>query len=150
MNEKYYSVCKNPGELDARYQQIRKVFGLDSMPDQDLFKQEVLKEYMAKKESFTMLQFKTEPEAEKYSIEQIQQWVKSNNLQADRIGKWIWVSNLGLNGRSIEMKKMGFRYSASKQRWYWRSNQDKSSNPNPLPLDEIRRRYGAKQIVANL
>jgi hypothetical protein len=146
MNEKYFSDCKNPGELDARYQQICQVFGLDSMPDQDLFKQEVLKEYMAKKESFTMLQFKTEPEAEKYTLQQIQKWVESKNLKGERIGRWLWVSNQGINGHKDEMKTLGFRFSQSKQRWYWRADEDRSSNPNPLSIEAIRRKYGSKSI----
>ena len=149
MTSKYFSACENADALRTRYEEINTIFNLQALPDGS-FKREVEDEYRAMMLSFSSQLNKPAVEAEKYSIEQIQQLVKSNNLQAERIGKWIWVSNLGLNGRSIEMKKMGFRYSASKQRWYWRSDQDKSSNPNPLPLDEIRRRYGAKQIVANL
>ncbi len=149
MTDKYFNECANASDLRTRYDEIVRVFNLPALPDGS-FKREVEQEFQAKMRSFTSEMEKASYEPEKYTIEQIQQWVKSNNLQAERIGKWIWVSNMGLNGRSVEMKKMGFRFSASKQRWYWRSNQDKSSNPNPLPLDEIRRRYGAKQIVANL
>jgi len=113
MTSKYFSACENADALRTRYEEINTIFNLQALPDGS-FKREVEDEYRAMMLSFSSQVNKPAVEPEKYSIEQIQQWVKSNNLQAERIGKWIWVSNLGLNGRSIEMKKMGFRYSASK------------------------------------
>lgn len=146
---KYFNECANANDLLTRYDEIVRVFNLHALPDGG-FKTEVEQEFQAKMMSFTSDLKKSSYEPEKLTIEQVQQWVKSNNLQAERIGKWIWVSTPGLNGRTHELKKMGFRFSVSKQKWYWRSDQDKSSNPNPLPIEEIRKRYGAKQIVANL
>ena len=145
MNE-YFSNCKNPVELDTRYQQMRQALGIDFMPDHVPLKQEFLQEFRDKRESFARLPFKPESEATERSMEEIVQWVKSNNFKAERIGRWIWVPSQGITTNRDEFKRMGFRFSQSKQSYYWRADKDRSSNPNPLSIDAIRRKYGSKSI----
>ena len=145
MNEKYFNECANANDLRTRYDEIVRVFNLHAMPD-GAFKSEVEEEFNAKMESFTRLPFQSESGAEKHSLEQIEQWIKSNKLKAEKIGRWIWVSSQGINGRNDEMKRLGFRFSQSKQCYYWRSPEDRSNNPNPKPLEEIRRRYGSQAV----
>jgi hypothetical protein len=149
MTDKYFNECANANDLRTRYDEIVRMFNLQALPDGG-FKTEVEQEFQAKLTSFTSASQNPAGEAEKFTIEQVQKWVSSKNLSAERIGKWIWVSNRGLNGQSLDMKRLGFRFSSSKQYWYWRADEDRSSNPNPLPIETIRKRYGARQIGMNL
>jgi hypothetical protein len=45
------------------------------------------------------------------------------------------------------LKQLGFRYSPDKKSWYWRSEEDRSSNEKPIPLDMIREKFGSQQVV---
>ncbi len=47
MNNKYFGDCTNPVDLGTRYNEIVRVFGLDSMPN-NLFKKEVEDEFRVK------------------------------------------------------------------------------------------------------
>lgn len=145
MNEKYFSNCENPFDLSTRYNEISRVFNLGSMPACP-FKNEVEAEFQAKMMSFTSEPQKSADTPEPASYDDILGYLQGNNIPAEKIGKWFWVSGQAVSGRKEEMKRLGFRFSESKKLWYWRSDEDKSSNPNPLPLEVIRQKYGSKAI----
>jgi len=44
------------------------------------------------------------------------------------------------------LKQLGFRYSPDKKSWYWRSEEDRSSNEKPIPLD-IRDMFGSQPVA---
>jgi hypothetical protein len=46
-----------------------------------------------------------------------------------------------------DLKQLGFRYPPDKKSWYWRSEEDQSSNEKPIPLDMIREKFGSQQIA---
>ncbi len=143
---KYFNDCTNPGELDARYQQICQVFNINEMSTDNLFKVEVEEEYKAKMESFSKESQKSDDGAEKYTLKQIEEWVEVNHLDGERIGRWIWVSSKRVNGHKADLKRLGFRFSKSKNCYYWRAAGDKSMNENPIPLSAIREKYGSQDI----
>jgi len=45
------------------------------------------------------------------------------------------------------LKQLGFRYSPDKKSWYWRSEEDRSSNEKPIPLEMIREKFGSQQVA---
>jgi len=45
------------------------------------------------------------------------------------------------------LKALDFRYSPDKKSWYWRSDENRSSNEKPKPLDMIREKYDTSLIA---
>jgi hypothetical protein len=142
---KYFINCANPFDLSTRYNEINRVFSLDSMPACP-FKNEVEAEFRAKMMSFTSQPQKSADAPVRRSYDEIQAWLIDQKIPAEKIGKWYWVSSAAVNGRKDEMKRLGFRFSESKRLWYWRSDEDKSSNPNPLRIEMIRQKYGSQAV----
>lgn len=61
------------------------------------------------------------------------------------IGDWIWISGNTYPYRN-QFKEMGFFFAPKKVMWYYRPAEFKSSNHNPISIDEIRVKYGSEQI----
>ena len=97
------------------------------------------------------LSFASEPEksadgSARPAYDDILAWLRRNNFPAEKIGKWFWITGPVTNEQKVDLKRLGFRFSESKQRWYWRAEEDRSSNPNPLPLEVIRQKYGSQAV----
>jgi len=146
MNENFFNSCKSLEELEAKFEDLKRTFGIDYMPEYVEFKQRFMQEFKAKKDSMTSKPQNAPYGAQTTSRDEILSYLHRNNIQAEKIGKWYWVSRNGVNGHEADLKRLGFRFSQSKQCWYWRADEDRSSNPNPLPIDAIRKKYGSQAI----
>jgi hypothetical protein len=78
----------------------------------------------------------------------ISELIKYDNIIIELIGKWIWISGSTYPIKE-ELKKLGFLFSGNKKMWYFRSDDEKRSNPNPKDIEEIRNKYGSDTYVKN-
>jgi curved DNA-binding protein CbpA len=60
-------------------------------------------------------------------------------------GTWIWVTG---NTKPVKdkLKEAGFFWAKNKNAWFWRPEDQKCFNKNPMSLDEIRSKYGSEKI----
>ena len=61
------------------------------------------------------------------------------------IGSWLWVSGNTYPHRHT-LKDAGLMFAPRKKVWYYRPEEFKSSNFQPLEMDEIRHKYGSTKI----
>lgn len=148
MNTKYFTDCKNPAELDTRYQKICTVFDLENIPDDQIFKQEVKKEYEALSVTFRNTQSENSDNGSDLSIDEVTSRIQSMNLDCELCGSWLWLTTSKAHQHRSVLKKLGFRYSPNKRAWYWRKYEHRSSNENPLPIELIREKYGSEIVQA--
>lgn len=74
---------------------------------------------------------------------------KINNpegLHFEVCGTWLWVTGKTFQVKDV-LKSLHFRYSSQKLAWYYRQEDHRSSNQEPIPLEMIREKYGTS-IVA--
>jgi hypothetical protein len=137
--------CTSTGEVQLRFDELSKVFN-----GQD----EMLKSIKA--EYSTLMSVLTEPkpvEAVKDEtaslsdvIKNLQEKVNPEGLRLEIVGKWLWLSGAPLAVKEA-LKELGFRYSPDKKSWYWRSEDDRSTNEKPIPLEMIKEKYGVNVVA---
>ena len=145
MKSNLYFGCTSAAEVQLRFDELSKVFnGQDEMLN------------TIKAEYSTLMAVLTEPkpvEAEKEEsstlsdiIKNLQEKVNPEGLRLEIVGKWLWLSGATFAVKEA-LKELGFRYSPDKKSWYWRSEDDRSSNEKPIPFDMIREKFGSQQVA---
>ena len=90
-----------------------------------------------------------EEEKEKVSladiIKNLQEKVNPEGLRLEIVGKWLWITGTTYKVKDV-LKQIGFRYSPHKQSWYFRSEDKRSFNQTPLPMDQIRELYRSQSV----
>ena len=136
--------CSSIDEIQLRFDELSKVF-----KDQD----EILQ--ILKTEYSTLMNVlgeskPTEIVKEKTSlsekIKELQEKVKQEGLRLEIVGQWLWLSGATFAVKDV-LKALDFRYSPDKKSWYWRSDENRSSNEKPIPLELIREKYGTNVVA---
>ena len=60
-------------------------------------------------------------------------------------GDWLWISGNTYPYKD-KLKEIGCRFAPKKKVWYYREEKDKTRNPKPYSMEEIRDIYQAKQM----
>lgn len=60
-------------------------------------------------------------------------------------GDWLWISGNTYPYKD-KLKEIGCRFAPKKKVWYYREEKDKTRNPKPYSMEEIRGIYQAKQV----
>ena len=136
--------CSSIDEIQLRFDELSKVF-----KDQDEILQILKTEYstlinvLGESKPNEMVKEKTSL-SEK--IKELQEKVKQEGLRLEIVGQWLWLSGATFAVKDA-LKALDFRYSPDKKSWYWRSDENRSSNEKPIPLDMIREKYGASVVA---
>jgi len=72
----------------------------------------------------------------------INQVIGFKGLVIELCGNWVWLSGTTYPYRE-QLKEIGFFFAYEKKLWYWRPHNFKSNNRKPIPIDEIRIKYGS-------
>jgi len=78
-------------------------------------------------------------------IKALQEKVDPEGLHLELMGNWLWVSGKTYQVRDA-LKELGFRYSKNKLCWYWRSDEHRSINQEPIPFEMIKEKYGSRIV----
>lgn len=139
-----FFACTTADQVQLRFDELSKVF-----TNQDEMLLSLTSEYS------TLLSVPGESKPveevkEKVSVSDIikvlQEKVNPEGLKLEIVGKWLWLSGATFAEKEA-LKVLGFRYSPDKKSWYWRSEDDRSSNEKPIPLEIIREKYGASVVA---
>lgn len=72
--------------------------------------------------------------------------LKLDNVEVELCGSWLWISGDTYAHRSA-LKNAGCRWSRSKQKWYWRHEEDDCTwSRGTTTMQEIRQRYGSEWL----
>jgi hypothetical protein len=82
--------------------------------------------------------------AEKYR-EALEKIIDLEGIIIELVGAWIWVTGNTYPHRTI-FKESGFIFAPKKVAWYFRTDEFKTRNSQQLTLDEIKSKYGSKNI----
>jgi len=136
--------CSSIDEIQLRFDELSKVY-----KDQDEILQILKTEYstlmnvLGESKPFEIVKEKTSL-SEK--IKELQEKVKQEGLRLEIVGQWLWLSGATFAVKDV-LKALDFRYSPDKKSWYWRSDENRSSNEKPIPLEMIREKYGTNVVA---
>ncbi len=82
--------------------------------------------------------------AEKYR-EALEKIANLDGIIIELCGAWIWVTGSTYPHRAA-LKQAGFMFAHKKVAWYFRTDEFKTHNRHMLSLDEIKNKYGSKNI----
>ena len=82
---------------------------------------------------------------EKDLMEAVNKIVALKGIVIEITGRWVWVTGETRQYKDY-FKSIGFWWARKKAAWYWRPPNAKSHNRRPVPLDQIRSRYGSVNI----
>jgi hypothetical protein len=135
--------CDSADSVQLRYDELCKIFS-----DHEPMLQALRSEYSTLMNVLSVSK-PDETVKEKVSLPDIikvlQEKVNPAGLKLEIVGKYLWLSGATFAVKEA-LKELGFRYSPDKKSWYWRSEEDRSSNEKPIPLDLIREKYGVSEI----
>jgi hypothetical protein len=79
-------------------------------------------------------------------IKELQGKINPEGLHFEVCGTWLWVTGKTYQVKDT-LKELGFRYSANKLSWYYRQEEHRSANQEPIPLEMIREKFGSQQVA---
>jgi hypothetical protein len=145
MKSNLFFGCTSTGEVQLRFDELSKVFnGQDEMLNTIKAEYSTLMSVLT--ESKPVEAVKEETPTLSYIIKNLQEKINPEGLKLEIVGKWLWLSGATFAVKEA-LKELGFRYSPDKKSWYWRSDEDRSSNEKPIPISKIHELYGSKVIA---
>ena len=144
MKTNNFYACDSADSVQLRYDELCKIFS-DHEPILQALKEEYSTLMAVLTESKPVEEVK-----EKVSLSDIinvfQERVNPEGLKLEIVGRWLWLSGATFAIREA-LKQLDFRYSSDKKSWYWRAEEDRSSNKKPVPIELIRTKYGSNEVV---
>lgn len=152
---KWFTSCKNEGEIKARFRDLAKQYHPDLGGDTATM-QDINVEYEAALKSDYRAQGMDENKAnwrwemDKEVAAKAAEFLKvSRKLKVEICGLWIWITG---ETRAVkdQLKTAGCFWAAKKSAWYWRRASDacRKRRRGTLTLEQIRLRYGSHAMRA--
>lgn len=144
MKSNLFFGCTSSDEVQLRFDELSRIF-----KDHDEMLQSLKTEYSVLMTALNPPKPSEPVKNEAVSISDVirclQEKINPEGIRLEIVGKWLWLSGTTFGAKEI-LKQLGFRYSPDKKSWYWRSEEDRSSNEKPIPLDMIREKFGSQQV----
>lgn len=152
---KYFDNPQSIEQLKKQYHILAKKYHPDLGDDTEIMKQinaefnklfEQLKNVHqnAQGETYTTkIETAETPEQFKNIIEKL---IHLDNINIEICGSWIWITGNTYNYKEL-LKGLKFRYSRSKQAWYYHSDTYFKKGKKNFTLDEIRSLYGSEIVT---
>jgi hypothetical protein len=143
MKTNFFYGCTSADEVQVRFDELTKIYA-----DQDEVLKVIRYEYAPLINVLKSAE-KEEPVKEKATISEIikvlQEKVGVDGLHLEICGTWLWLTGKTYPVKEA-LKELGFRYSSNKLCWYYRQDENRSSNQKPVPFEIIKEKYGSKEI----
>lgn len=79
-------------------------------------------------------------------IKELQGKIDPAGLRLEICGTWLWVTGKTYQVKDT-LKELGFRYSANKLSWYYRQEDHRSGNQEPIPREMTCEKYGTSVVA---
>ena len=146
----YFKECKTIDEIKALYRSLAKEHHPDKGGSTAIM-QAINSEYafacakILKGDNATSAETEEEIlKAEKYR-EALEKIITLEGIIIELVGAWIWVTGNTYPHRAI-LKQSSFMFAHKKVAWYFRTDEFKTSNRHQLTLEQIKTKYGSKDI----
>lgn len=136
--------CVTSSEVEQRYKELTRIFN-----GQDEVLKSLAEEYstlMSVLNPVNPVEASKEKATVSEKIAELQSAINPEGLYFEVCGKWLWVTGKTYQVKDA-LKKLGFRYSANKLSWYYRQEDHRSGNQEPIPLEMIREKYGTSEVA---
>ena len=140
--------CTTIDEVERRYQELSGIFSPLGNSETNLMMVTIRDEYSRLKEELKPI---VPVEAVKNEltvsekIKELQEKVDPAGLHLEICGTWLWITVKTYQVK-YALKSLGFRYSSNKLSWYYRQEDHRSPNQEPIPLEMIREKYGTSEV----
>ena len=152
MSANFFFGCKTSEEVRQRYDELSRVFNPATYGDKSetistIYDQydKLMVELDEAKSAVEAAKAKEKASVEE-KIEELREKIDPSGLLFETCGSWLWLTGKTYQVKDT-LKELGFRYSPDKLAWYYRQEDDRSINQEPMPLETIRSRYGSKQFA---
>ena len=148
MKTSYFTGCNTLDEVKAFYKQLAMQYHPDRGGD-TIKMQAINLEYEAVRKNPVFMFWKQKDEVKRdYQEfpEIVNKIIGFRDIIIELCGNWIWLSGATYRYRK-ELKELGFLFANEKKLWYFRPHDWKSANRKPIPIDEIRRKYGSDVLA---
>lgn len=143
----YFEPCQNIDELKLMYRNLCKLHHPDRGGDTATM-QAVNIEYayiVAHLNTFFVCHDAETQSKDLTLFAEIINKIENLPVNIEVIGAWLWVSGNTYPYRN-ELKTAGLMFAPVKKVWYYRPSEFKSTNFEPLPMADIRKKYGSTLI----
>jgi len=147
MKSNYFENCKDLQDIKKTYRDL----ALKLHPDkggntQDMQELNAQYEAVLKNPFFKFADQDEEEQAEFIKYPDIINKIAGlTGIVIEIIGNWIWISGNTFFHKKY-LKESGFFFAPKKIMWYYRPAEYKSTNRDPLTIDQIRNKYGSDFI----
>ena len=144
----FFFNCKTSDEVRNRYDELAKVFKPSGNGQSNEMISIINRQY---DELIKVLDEPKPVEAVKEKatvsekIKELQEKVDPAGLHLEICGTWLWITVKTYQVK-YALKSLGFRYSSNKLSWYYRQEDHRSPNQEPIPLEMIREKYGTSEV----
>lgn len=147
MKLQFFESCQSIEELKSMYRNLCKLHHPDRGGDVKIM-QAINAEYSficQNLNSFFVCNNEKETAEDLQIFASIIEKIEMLPVDIEVIGSWLWISGNTYPHRQI-LKDAGLMFAPKKKVWYYRPEDFKSSNFQPLEMDEIRHKYGSTKI----
>jgi hypothetical protein len=148
METLFFLNCRTSEEIRNRYDTLSRVFNLSNSKEPDEMMKTINSEYdklMMVLDDPKPVDAVKEKATVSEKIKELQEKIDPAGLHLEICGTWLWVTGKTYQVKDT-LKDLGFRYSANKLSWYYRQEDHRSGNQEPIPIEMIRGKYGASIV----
>lgn len=150
MKLNYFINCNSIDDAKQLYKKLAKEHHPDKGGDVEIMKL-INNEYdfFCKKFSFNSDKSNDESnddfEMSQIFKDAIKNIIHLDDLIIELVGSWIWVTG-NTKKHKETLKASKFIYAKNKEAWFFRTDENKRPNKNPMDLEEIKAKYGTSDF----
>jgi len=152
---KYFVITNetNIDDLKKQYYRLAKVHHPDTGGSNEAFKEmnneyELLQNIILKNGNFTDAEQTNEQNISEIYRDIIDSIITIQGIVIELIGSWIWISGNTYPVKE-QIKAAGFKFHSKKSMWFWYPGEYRKHNNTEMDIEDIRNRYGSKEIKSN-
>ncbi len=147
---KWFATCQDVKEVKNLYRDLAKQYHPDLGGSTEIM-QEINTEYafavakLLKGENLTTEEINEQIKLSEAYRDALNKIIHLPGITIELVGAWIWVTGNTYPVRA-EIKAAGYLFAPKKQAWYFRTEEFKVQSRKRLSLDQIRAKYGSKEL----